>query len=152
MESTPPPVPTLISPEPASRVKRDTYLDWADVNDDSKPVTYTLQIAADANFASILLHQTDLSDSDYTLSGEERLPVNTEAPYYWRVRATDAAGNQSPWSQPAAFYVGVSFPEWAKYVAIGLGVILVGLVSFWFGWRTRQPKPPAPPKEVQEEG
>jgi len=47
-----------------------------------------------------------LTESEYTLAAEENLAaVEKEAPYYWRVKSTDGASNESPWSSPWSFYV-----------------------------------------------
>lgn len=138
MESETPPVPTLLLPEEAVKAKAETYFDWEDVTDDSLPVTYTLQIATNADFTSIVLKK-ELTDSGYTIAKEQKLePTKKEAPYYWRVKATDSASNESEWSTPMSFYIGASFavPSGVIYTLIVLGVLGLGFLCFWLGRRT----------------
>ena len=134
-----PPVPELLLPQMGIKAEELVCFDWGDVTALSSPVTYVLQVASDENFASIVLEKEGLADSIYTLIEEEKLPaVKEEAPYYWRVKAIDAAANESEWSSPLSFYVGFSFalPGWVIYLLIGLGVILIGFFAFWMGRRT----------------
>lgn len=142
MESQAPPIPAPLVPEEGKKAKAEAYFDWEDVTDDSLPVTYDLQIATDQEFTetSMVLEQEGLTDSEYTLTEEEKLEsVSKEEPYYWRVRAIDAAFNASDWTTPGAFYVGFQWPElkgWFLYLVLGLsGLILLG-IGFWLGRRT----------------
>jgi hypothetical protein len=141
MESTSPPIPPPLLPLMGDKAKSLAYFDWEDVKDDSMPVTYTLQIASDANFTTILLEKTGLTTSEYTLTEAEKLEsTKKEAPYYWRLRAVDAASNASGWTTPGTFYVGFAFgfPElkgWVLYGLIGAGVLLVFFLGLWVGRR-----------------
>ena len=106
MESTPPQIPPPLLPMMGDKADSQTHFDWEDVTDDSMPLTYTLQIASDANFAHILVNKTGLTTSEYTLTEEEALEsTGKEEPYYWRVKATDAASNTSAWTGAGTFYV-----------------------------------------------
>lgn len=139
VESEAPPVPHLLLPSDSSETRAQAYLDWHDVTDLSLPVTYSLQVASDQNFSSLVLENEGLTDSEYTLSEEERLVALTKfAPYYWRVKATDSANNESEWSDPWSFYTGSSFtlPAWVTYTLIGIIVIVVGYIAFRVGRRT----------------
>ena len=139
MESTPPLIPEPLLPEMGVKAETPVYFDWADVTDDSPPITYTLQIATDEDFTSdcMVLNKPDLTDSDYTITREEEKlePRKKETPYYWRVKAIDGASNESDWSAPGSFYVGSRFvmPNGAKYALIAIGV---GFLAFWLGRRT----------------
>jgi hypothetical protein len=133
-----PPVPALVLPVFGSKAETPVLLSWQAVTSLSPPVTYRLQVATDQNFTSLMLEEEGLTNHEYT-SEEEALPaVRQEAPYYWRVKAVDSAGNESEWSEPWSFYVGFVFalPGWAKYTLIGIGVIVVGFLTFWVGRRT----------------
>ena len=137
MESNAPPAPPLLLPLVGEKAKSRTYFDWEDVNDPSRPVTYTLQIASDADFTTMVLEKTGLITSGHTLTKEEKLEsTTTEAPYYWRVRAIDAASNESQWTTPWSFHVGISFPQWTIYLLFGLGALLFGVLGFWLGRRS----------------
>ena len=106
VESSPPPVPSLLLPAGNSETKPWAYFDWRESADPSQPVTYRFQIATDQNFASLLLEKQGITASEYTLPEEEKLATVTEEnPYYWRVKAIDSATNESEWSPPWSFYV-----------------------------------------------
>jgi hypothetical protein len=141
MESTPPAIPAPLLPLMDSKARAEAQFDWEDVTDPSLPVTYTLQIATDDQFttASIVLEKTGITDSEYTLTSEEKLAsVEKEAPYYWRVKAIDGASNESGWTGTGSFYVGFAFdwPSWLTYTLLGLGAVLLGVFGFWLGRRT----------------
>jgi len=144
MESEAPPTPELLLPEllpeEASRAEAETYFYWEDVTDDSLPVTYTLQVATDEDFtsASIVLAQEGLTDSEYAIAEEEKLePRKKGTPYYWRVKATDSASNESEWSAPGSFYIGGFFwPSWIIHLWWGLGALGAGFLGFWLSKRT----------------
>lgn len=140
MESTPPLTPQPLLPMMGDKAKSQAYFDWEDVTDDSLPVTYSLQIASDADFTTMVLEKTGLTDSEYTLTEEEMLEsTSNEAPYYWKVRAIDAASNASGWSGAGTFYVGFIFPEikgWILYTLMGVGGLLLFFLGLWIGRRT----------------
>jgi len=135
MESEAPPMPAILLPEEASRAEAEAYFDWEDV-DDPSGVTYTLQIATDADFNYVVLEKEDLTDSEYLVTKEERLSATKkDAPYYWRVKVIDGASNESAWSTSSSFHVSSSFviPSGVKYALIAIGV---GFLCFWLGRRT----------------
>jgi hypothetical protein len=141
MESNPPPTPQPSLPYQGAKLESEDFFDWEDVTDPSEPVTYSLQIASDANFAGIVLEKPGLTTSAYTLTVPERelmKPSTEEAPYYWRVRAIDAASNASDWTGAGSFYVGstFSFIGWPLYTVLGLGGLILLALGFWLGRRT----------------
>ncbi len=141
MESQAPPAPVLLSPQDSAEIEALRYFDWADVADDSLPLTYALQVASGENFvpSAILLEKTGLSGSEYAVAQGERLPPE-ETPYYWRVRATDGAANEGEWSTAGPFYLSQPakplLPEqperlgWLIYLWIGLAVAVVILAGY----------------------
>lgn len=141
MESTPPEVPILVLPEIDTEADSNTEFDWTDVSDTSLPITYELQVATNSQFTadSILVNRIGLTASAYTLPDEEELEsTGEETPYYyWRVRAKDAASNQSGWSNSIRFTVGGGFsmPGWLIYTLIGIGVVIVFILGLWLGRR-----------------
>lgn len=141
MESKAPPVPELLLPEKDTKTKAETYFDWDDV-DDPSGVSYTLQIATDSKFTSvsIILKKEGLTDSEYTLTEEEKLEsVKKDEPYYWRVRAIDGASNNSAWPEPVSFYVGFQWPTIQGallYALLGIVAVLFLVLGFWLGRRT----------------
>jgi hypothetical protein len=139
MESEAPPAPKLLLPETGLKTKAEPSFDWEDVTDDSG-VSYTLQIANNKDFTSIVLEKEGLTSSEYTITKEEKLEsAKKEAPYYWAVKAVDGASNESEWSTARWFYVGFQWPElkgWLLYLVIGIGAVVIGFLGFWLGRRT----------------
>ena len=137
-DSTPPPIPAPLLPIMGGKATSKARFDWDNVTDPSTPVTYTLQIASDTNFATIVLDKTGLTTSEYTLTEEEKLqPATAETLYFWRVRAIDGAFNASGWTGAGIFHVGAAFALTGPilYVVIGFGYLLVFFLCFWISRR-----------------
>ncbi len=134
-----PPTPMLLLPANASKAEAETYVDWEDAINLSLPMTYHLQVASDRDFTSMVLEKKELTESEYTLTEEEKLAaVKKEVPYYWQIKAIDDAANESEWSAPWSFYVGFSFalPGWVIYILVGLAIVVIGFIAFLVGRRT----------------
>ncbi len=138
MESMPPPTPQ--PKQPMDEKLGGGKFEWYAVVDLSLPVTYDLQIATNASFTDILVAHTGLANAEYTLLEEEELEsTSDEEPYYWRVRAVDAASNAGNWSSATSFTVGFSFsglPGWLLWTLIGIGAVVLFVFGFWLGRRT----------------
>jgi hypothetical protein len=149
MDSIPPAQPALILPAPQTKASKNMTFSWQAVSDLSD-ATYTLQIATDSTFSSLVLHKQGLTAVEYTLTEQNILePVSKKKPYYWRVKATDGASNESDWSAPSTFYVGLVLADWTLYIIFAGIAILCGVFGFMLGTRFR-PRPPAtspPPSE-----
>ena len=103
-------------------------------------ITYDLQIDTDPNFPHPIIIKTGLTVPHYTLIKNEALDSGT---YYWRVRAVDAASNQSDWSQPLQVRSGaISLPLFiiliVVVIAIIAAVILLVLLPMLRRRRARQ--------------
>ena len=142
MESTPPPIPELISPPDGGRggfigKVRPTFV-WSEVSDDSG-VYYSLQISASANvtgtgeFADPIVSVAGLVGTNYTLEKTEALSYGT---YYWIVQAVDRAENAGNWSTVYSFRAGL-LPLWAFIVIIATIVVLIGAAVYFFVIRRR---------------
>ena len=139
MESEAPPIPQPLLPEIGVKAEQPVYFDWGDATDDSLPVTYTLQVAKDKNFTTIVLGKEGLTQSEYTVTEKEKLEsTKKDAPYWWRVKAIDGASTESTWSGARSFFVGFIFamPDWALYLLFSFGALLLGVLGFWLGRRT----------------
>jgi hypothetical protein len=141
VETTPPSTPPPLLPTMGAKVRSPYIFDWEDVTDDSLPVTYTLQVSSDTGFSttSIVLEKTELELSEYTLTEQEELVLaGKETPYYWRIKAVDAASNESAWTGLGEFYVSppFSFPTWAIIILSILGALIFFGVGYWLGRRT----------------
>ena len=141
VESTPPDVPAPSAPANGATPQRPIQFTWNAVTDPSAPVTYDLQVSSDANFGSgsILVDKTGVTATFYTLTTDEQAKlVGQSQPYYWHIRAVDAAQNQSDWSPalevrvPAPF----GFPTWLIYTLAGVGAVIIFGIGYLVGRRT----------------
>ena len=115
------PTPLLTSPGDESTLRSvQVTFHWLTSGSD---VTYTLEISETAAFTSIFQPRSGIEESSYTLTEEEALPKGT---YYWRVKAVDDYGNESPWSVPRKFMVS-PIPTWV-WVVVGVVVLVVLMV------------------------
>ena len=141
MESESPIMPVPLSPKVTSTAEAKTRFDWEGI-DDPSGMTYVLQIGTDAAFTNILLEKKGLTNSEYTLTEEEKLEsVGGDNPYYWRVKAVDGAFNESDWTPAGQFYVGssrTSIPAWVLYTLYGLGGLILVFLGFWVIRRRRR--------------
>jgi hypothetical protein len=134
MESEAPPVPATRLPEFAGTAKAEARFDWEDVTDPSG-VSYTLQVALDVDFSSIVLEKEGLPLSECTLTGGEKLESAGQKAYYWRVKAVDGAANEGGWSLASLFYVGSSGTDFSGgvwYVLYGVVALALAGLVFWF--------------------
>jgi len=141
VESTPPEAPLPLLPEMDTKANSEAEFDWTDVSDASLPMTYELQVATNSQFTtdSIMVSKIGLTTSTYTLTDENELEsAGEDAPYYWRVKAKDAASNSSEWTSGTRFTVGVSFsmPGWLIYTLIAIGAVLIFFLGLWLGRRS----------------
>ena len=87
--------PTLTTPDDETTVEPSTItFNWtngADTGAIKSSITNTLEIATDANFNSIL-------HAEETVNNSVQYEFTNTNTYYWRVRAIDAATNQSDYS------------------------------------------------------
>ena len=121
VESNPPLAPSLLSPIDGESGGwfggfRPTP-SWSNV-DDPSGVTYTLEMATDPHFLNPTLIKAGLSSPAYILTEDQILPRGN---YYWRVKATDRADNEGPWSTVFVVQSGI-IPIW---MLPALGVLVV---------------------------
>jgi hypothetical protein len=137
MEEQAPVAPALMLPEEATKAKQPLIFDWQDVTDESG-VNFTFQLSTDAGFATLLMEQTGLTASNFTLTEAQELEsVSKDAPYHWRVKAIDGAANESAWSA-GTFTVGfaIDLPLWAIIVLSVVGGFGLLALGFWLGRRS----------------
>ncbi|MEK7787677.1 MAG: hypothetical protein AAB658_19920, partial [Chloroflexota bacterium] len=98
--ANPPGVPALVSPANAAIVTgSQPTLDW----NDSSPAAdyYEVQISTDSTFATFL--GRGFSGKSYQSNYTPQAALNPGTPYFWRVRAVNAAGPFSQWSATRSF-------------------------------------------------
>ena len=141
VETGAPQIPAPLLPAIGAKVESPIAFDWGDVTDVSQPVTYDLQIATDRNFttSSVVLEKKALAKSEYALTTIDELSLaSQETPYYWKVRAVDAAANEGQWTGAREFYLPAPFglPDWALYTLAVLGGLFILGLGYWWGRRT----------------
>lgn len=129
LEKDPPPSPTPIFPPSEQRFgwfgSQTVNFSWSEVKDASG-VTYTIDVGPNTNVWPPTITKTGLTSTTCTL----RLAPGT---YFWRVKATDGAGNESETTlAPYPFKVGL-FSTW---ITVGLllffAIIFVLIVHAFF--------------------
>jgi hypothetical protein len=63
---------------------------------------YSLQVASESDFVTTAMVKNNLESPRYVVSQHDVLPAGT---YYWRIKAVDSVGNESPWSEVWQFEV-----------------------------------------------
>jgi len=116
------PSPLPILPQDESKLRSGIVtFQWQGITGGSE-ITYTLQISETAGFTSIFRSSSGIEELSTQLPKEYALPKGT---YYWRVKAVDDYGNESPWSDSSSFTAS-PIPTWV-WVVVGL-VVLIGLM------------------------
>ena len=88
--------PTLVAPvNEATNVSVGPTFQW---NTSEGATKYRLQLAKDALFDTVVVEDTNLVGTSYTLTD----PLTNNRPYHWRMRAINSSG-QSDWSSAWAF-------------------------------------------------
>jgi len=119
------PTPLPISPQDESKLRSGIVtFQWQGITSNSE-ITYNLQISETDGFASIFRSKSKLGveEFSYALNKDEALPRGT---YYWRIKAVDAYGNESPWSDSSSFTAS-PIPTWV-WVVVGVVVLVVLMV------------------------
>ena len=132
IESTPPGVPSPVSPAAGTKIalfdSKPIDFRWSVVEDPSG-VSYSFEMSNKADFSGTVVRKEGLATPEYLLPAGEK-PQAGE--YYWRVKAIDLAGNAGEWSQSQLItFTGLDF----IWPIVGIIAILavVGLVV----WRVR---------------
>jgi hypothetical protein len=100
--ASPPPIPTLATPsDGATAIITSPTLTW---NSSVGAVSYRLQLSTDNAFGTTLIDQAAITSTSHTVMG-----LASQTLYYWRVRASNAAG-ESDWSSVWSFTTGIAPP------------------------------------------
>ncbi|MCD6382657.1 MAG: choice-of-anchor D domain-containing protein, partial [Candidatus Hydrothermae bacterium] len=105
VDGVPPGIPSPIAPDEGSFLNSGTpQFIWSSVEDSIAGIAgYELEYADNPEFSSAI--DTELIDTSFTPSE----PL-TDTTWYWRVRARDAAGNLSNWSEVRNFSIDTQAP------------------------------------------
>jgi exosome complex RNA-binding protein Csl4 len=147
MEENPPAAPEPLSPVNGTGVgfvgKVTPTFKWSNVTDPSGIASYKLQISTNstdftAPIVSLSIPSENVTSVDdtiaYALPKEYALSSGT---YYWKLRAIDGAGNEGGWTAVQTFYTG-HLPSWAFIVIIGLVVVGIGALVYFFVIKPRR--------------
>ncbi len=101
--TTAPAAPTLASPaNGATGVSTNPTLSW---NPSTGAASYQLQVSANSAFSALVVNQTGITATSYTISG-----LANSTTYFWRVSATNAGGTSS-FSNTFSFTTIVAAPS-----------------------------------------
>jgi hypothetical protein len=126
LESNAPPKPSILSPKEKDQVfgfmgEETVDFSWTPVSDPSG-VTYTIEVGENLEFFPLKpgMKKTGLTQTSVSME-------ITPGTYFWRVRATDGAGNDGEWQvSPYFFKVGVI----SIWFLIGGGVVVIIVFIF----------------------
>jgi hypothetical protein len=91
-----PTTPALIFPgASATNVTIIPTFDWNASESETQPLAYEFQLGTSPTYATLILNVTALSSTEYAYT----TGLNSSTVYYWRVRAKDAEGYYSFWSE-----------------------------------------------------
>jgi hypothetical protein len=142
LDATPPVAPTLTLPAAATKLGKIPTLSWSPVTDANGGITYNMQISKDQAFNTVLITKSGLTATTYTLDtnvpAEKLKSASKSAPYYWRVQATDAAGNVGAWTTPQTFLVGLALSDYIVYIIFAVIAIMLGVLGFVIGRITKR--------------
>lgn len=96
VDTTPPSTPTLYSPKQNANAPKRPWLTWVA---SAGATQYQVELDNNSNFSS-----PEFSASTNKTSIQSK-SLAIKQTYYWRVRAKDAAGNWSPWSDVFSMYI-----------------------------------------------
>jgi len=130
LEGTPPETPNPISPVQERFGwfgAKPVIFTWSQVSDPSG-ITYTLEVDKSLRFFPLEpgMRKAGLTEPNALMT----LPPGT---YYWRVKATDGAGNESEWSlSPYPFQVGFFSGIYLAIGAIIFVIVFIFIVRAFF--------------------
>jgi len=102
-----------------------TAMNWS-VSGDQTGVRYSLQISKTADFVNVILRKDGIEGTTYNLDGSSLTSAGT---YYWRVRASNEAGDVSPWSN---YWMFELIPTSPLVMAIAITVLILVLAMLVF--------------------
>jgi hypothetical protein len=130
IDDTPPTNPKPISPMDGETMgftgNINPTLSWSK-STGLTDVTYVLQIANEPEFTNPIIEKTDITATKYTLTRSETL---AQGEYYWRVKAVDAASNESEWSKSFMIKSGV-ISSGLLVLLIVLGILVLATIAFF---------------------
>ena len=138
LEAAPPAVPKIVTPASETKASSPAKFEWEAVTSANGKVTYELKIAQNSGMNNPIIIKEGLANNSYELTEEETKllkPAGKDKPYYWSVKAINAAGDASNDSTPVPFSVGFIMPTWVWYFIGVVGAILLFGAGFVLGRR-----------------
>ena len=108
IDTTPPGAPTFGAPASAARVNTTTLHATFVDSDGTDSGTVEFQLCSNASCSSVVGSST--SSTVTPGAAVSWTPVVADGTYWWRLRATDAAGNQTGWTSTQSFVLDTNPP------------------------------------------
>ncbi len=103
-----PAVPSLINPEDGFMTRDGFTQEWSDVSDDGTEITYYYQSCYDDVCEG---NPSKTWENVYSSTAKSVGANQPDSHFWWRVKAVDAAGNESEWSDQHELIIDSSAPE-----------------------------------------
>ena len=110
-------------------------LHWAEFAGPGE-VSYSLHLAPVDDFFTPILVKDELSEPEYNLSGDD---IPAPGTYGWRVKAIDAAGNETPWSVVWQMEIVSASNQTIIWFIASLVLFVVLVVLGILTWRANKP-------------
>ena len=97
---------------------------WDNSDGGTCPRTYILQLDTSPSFATAnLVRMSGIPEGIYVTAARLEAPLRDNTRWYWRVKAVDASGNESPWSTElggvtARFFLDTSAEQTFEYLRL----------------------------------
>ncbi len=124
VDTTPPGTPTLGAPADGTRVSSSTLNATFVDSDSTDRGIVDFELCSNVSCSGIPTTDTSASVSGGTGVSWTPTGLVSGTTYYWRLRATDTAGNQTSWTPTESFVLDTNPPGTPTLVAPGVGVYL----------------------------
>lgn len=127
-DTTPPSAPTGGTPNNAFEQTNDFFFKWnASTDDSGQPVTYEFQSDNDGSFTNPWDSITNgNSEQNHLTSPQIHSTGAPDGTYFWRVRAIDASGNTSDWSDTWKMTIDTQAPATPQQLSPANGQVVNG--------------------------
>ena len=121
---------------------REPRVSWKIKSDDRniRQATYQIQVSKEESFDNVVWDSDEVASDESIHIVLKDLKPESKTRYYVRVRVTDLAGNESGWSEPSFFEMGLlEASEWqAKWISTPESMDEKASPQFRFSFKTKE--------------